>query len=697
MTIHKSQGATCDAVFVVGPAGLYREAAYVALSRARRGAILYATSRQAAEIGERDHATGLPLLGETEHPEHDLLTTIARSEAKTFATTTDPAAAQVATLAAQPLDSLGDRLNNAATAEARAMASGLADPADDLAALERARHARHHLLPDRRVRALDRDNVGTIIDLHDTTGDATVLFIADDGTPAIRTLAWSDLKPIDHPEPVDITPDAQQWLDREADRIERSADLWATSLADHSIEPGEAALLRRAIQTRRDLLARQIHADSPDWLTWWVGTRPADPAGATVWDDTTSTIATWRDLHHVDLEQPGLGVAPTDAHERDQWLDAMATTLAQRAWLSDRNPRVTQAGFPALTPVEIHDRISQLDQIFADAPADHSRIIDDLVAGHLTTPDLHAALTEARSAQTERDRWILANWPYIVEHHELQRLAEQHDPLAHWPTPIRPTVEAVLDKLAARLDPSVPGGGPDTRRAPGSDRRAGPRGATARPHLAARRPQRPPPSGRDRPLRRDQPGPTELFVAELETLRANQHDVRTLIATERQTISRRTFAPTDHDALRAAIAHRTETIYAQAISERPEWLIELLTELDDRGTLEQLRPRQLHSQPEGRDRAWLEIPPGKGRVEHASTSHLRTAVTGKEFTTGTRESSRASRSASSRMHWTTDGDSRPRAHRFLYEFASRTARYPGRPRWRYPHRTDGSGNAGLAW
>ena len=46
MTIHKSQGATCDAVFVVGPAGLYREAAYVALSRARHGAILYATSRQ---------------------------------------------------------------------------------------------------------------------------------------------------------------------------------------------------------------------------------------------------------------------------------------------------------------------------------------------------------------------------------------------------------------------------------------------------------------------------------------------------------------------------------------------------------------------------------------------------------------------------------------------------------------------------
>ena len=157
MTIHKSQGATCDAVFVVGPAGLYREAAYVALSRARHGAILYATSRQAAEIGERDHATGLSLPGETDHPKPDLLTTIGRSEAKTFATTIDPTAAVVATLAERPLDILRDRLNRATAAESRVTASGLTDPADNIAALERARNARNHLLPDRRVRALDRE------------------------------------------------------------------------------------------------------------------------------------------------------------------------------------------------------------------------------------------------------------------------------------------------------------------------------------------------------------------------------------------------------------------------------------------------------------------------------------------------------------------------------------------------------------
>lgn len=40
-TVHTAQGVTCDHVLVVGPAGLYREAVYVAMSRARLSGWIY--------------------------------------------------------------------------------------------------------------------------------------------------------------------------------------------------------------------------------------------------------------------------------------------------------------------------------------------------------------------------------------------------------------------------------------------------------------------------------------------------------------------------------------------------------------------------------------------------------------------------------------------------------------------------------
>ena len=65
-----------------------------------------------------------------------------------------------------------------------------------------------------RVNALDWDNVGTITHLHDTTGTATVQFTTSNRKHTrTRTMAWSDLKPIDHPEPSDIGDRAQRCLD----------------------------------------------------------------------------------------------------------------------------------------------------------------------------------------------------------------------------------------------------------------------------------------------------------------------------------------------------------------------------------------------------------------------------------------------------------------------------------------------------
>lgn len=594
MTIHKSQGATCDAVFVVGPSGLYREAAYVALSRARQGATLYATSRQVAGIEERDHTRGLPLPGEAERPEHDLLTTIARSEAKTFATSDDPAAARISDLAQSDLTTLRGRLRTALAAEAHAKVSGLTDPADDLAALERARRTRALLAIDRRVRALDRDNVGTITDIHDHDGSATVLFISEDGTSAVRTLGWGELKPIDHPEPVPISPEAQDWLDNETARIGDAAQRWESALATWSTRPGEAADLRRAIATRTEILAKQFHADEPEWLRWWLGPRPADPAGATVWDDTITHLARWRDLHNITPDVPGLGAQADDAHSRAEWVEAMTTILSQRTWLATRNPHPDPISVTTLSAVEIHDRISELERLFADAPPDQSRIIDDLIAGRLTAAqDIHAVLADATKAQTERDRWILANWPYIVEHHELQRLAEQHDPLAHWPAPLRPNVQAVLDRLARAIDQNAPTEERTLAQLhealaaldPGRRLRELSESLVAtNDQLAAVQAQLTRETDRDR---------SALLDGERDVLIAQQTSTRTMLEEERRAVRNRIWEPTDADHLRASIVHRTATVYRQAVTEHPEWVVNLLNDLDDRGVLEQIRLGEL--------------------------------------------------------------------------------------------------------
>jgi hypothetical protein len=98
-TIHKAQGLTCDDMMLVGPLGLYREAAYVAMSRARHSSHIYATSRQATDLTDH-HTTGIPL--PTEHPDqpdHDLTQAIETSRAKTFATTLAPHLAEINQLA----------------------------------------------------------------------------------------------------------------------------------------------------------------------------------------------------------------------------------------------------------------------------------------------------------------------------------------------------------------------------------------------------------------------------------------------------------------------------------------------------------------------------------------------------------------------------------------------------------------------
>jgi conjugative relaxase-like TrwC/TraI family protein len=250
-TVHTAQGVTCDHVLVVGPAGLYREAVYVAMSRARLSAWIYGTTAEAIDIAER-HATGIPLPGErTENPEHELIERTRTSGAKQLVSARDAEAARISDLAVEvPVAMLLDLAERARRAERVAECEGHTNPAELRAGLDRAVTFRTHAEVGRRVRALDRDNVGHLIALDDTNGTCDVLFVNDKGRSATRTMAWSELVAIDQPEPTALTEQAAATLQRITDHVEQAAQRWASALAPHGIEPGDVERFQRARTSR---------------------------------------------------------------------------------------------------------------------------------------------------------------------------------------------------------------------------------------------------------------------------------------------------------------------------------------------------------------------------------------------------------------------------------------------------------------
>ena len=134
-----------------------------------------------------------------------------------------------------------------------------------------------------------------------------------DGVEAERTLGWAQLLPIDHPSPVPLSAEAEAWLAAQNDAVAPVLAAWVGFLGRHGVDVDETRHLDTAIATRTARLAAQLHATAPDWLGWWLGSRPGDPAGAVVWDDTVTRIAAWRDHHHLDPTTPGLGPPPEQA------------------------------------------------------------------------------------------------------------------------------------------------------------------------------------------------------------------------------------------------------------------------------------------------------------------------------------------------------------------------------------------------
>jgi conjugative relaxase-like TrwC/TraI family protein len=452
VTIHKAQGVTCDSVFVVGPAGLYREGAYVALSRARHEAWLYATSLQAADLAEA-HRHGIPLPTEAHpDPEADLLERLHISAAENLVVVDDPHAPAVADLVNTiPAPELLRRARHATDAEHNC---GMDNPAAASAELEAAVLARSHLTVGRRVRAVDRDNVGHVMAIDDTAGRCIVHFESVEGRTAVRHLDWAELIVIDHPEPAPLTEEASATLAGRERDVQLAEQSWRLALASYGVSPGEADLYRRALHTAADHAARSLQADPPEWLTIVLGPRPETPAAASVWDDATTRIGHHRLIHDIDNNEPGIGPRPTDATPSGHWQDLMIRLLEDRLWLTD-HPEPDVEPLRVASPTELIERQDELQHLLASAPADQRQFIDRIVTSQLDPTELHEYLTAAMAVQDARRDWIITNWPHLIELEQVTQLIAKQQPLAHWPTaqpdPVRDVLEQ-LRQLAPRLD-----------------------------------------------------------------------------------------------------------------------------------------------------------------------------------------------------------------------------------------------------
>ena len=479
-TIHKAQGITCDRMFLVGPAGLYREAVYVAMSRARHGSFLFATASQAAELVERPHTAGIPLLAEhVDELDFDVKQAVAQSRAKTLASLHDPLLPTISRIADEyHLDWLWNRHVQVRHHTARLVADGYTDPTNAALRLARARAHRQFLTSGTQVNAADWDNIGTVIAVIDTSGTAVVEFTSTTGRTAHKILEWADIRPVNHPEPADTTPEADAYFDLAQAAVDEHLADWTVALQTDGIHPDEPHLLPAAIAMRRQRLTLTLAAEAPAWVTYWYGARPADPAGAQVWDDEISHLAAWRDARHLDPDTPGYGTQPDDPQLGRRWAEHQDRSLATREWLHDHTAELPA---PRPAPIDIaavRERIAELDQLMADAPVDQTRIITALHNGELHPTDLDTALDQAAGTQKARRQWIVEHWPHVVEHAELTKLSNSHDPLPHWPAPIPPEVQRCLDELAALIPDA-----PDTEPLPDLDQRL----ADARPEAVKAR------------------------------------------------------------------------------------------------------------------------------------------------------------------------------------------------------------------
>jgi conjugative relaxase-like TrwC/TraI family protein len=428
VTAHRAQGGTWDLAIAVGVDGLYREAAYVQLSRGRHANWLIIPDTQMveidAELARHDH--GFPLPGD-EPPEAfgDLIDRLQTSRAKMMALTRDPDADRVATLAADStVPELEARAARTRTAERAATRHIGIDPDVVARAVERAQHTAVHLAVGQHVKAFDRHNVGVVVAFDDNHGTVDVHFVSHDGHHATRTLPWTELHIVDrHLPPARILPaHTQQILDDLVDACGQTLTAWHHHLTRNGIQTREGDRCDRAAGLLVDRTADRLTADPPVWLTDMIGARPDTPHQTRLWDHATHTIARHRLANSFGDDVAGIGPVPAlDLDARHEWHNVSRQVLETRTQLDhvlSHEPEV----WPRLRTLdELNVRLGELDGILAGAPADQrdliSRLSDTDQASLLDTTELLAAALET---QGERRDWILEHWPHVIEHHQVR-------------------------------------------------------------------------------------------------------------------------------------------------------------------------------------------------------------------------------------------------------------------------------------
>jgi conjugative relaxase-like TrwC/TraI family protein len=427
LTAHRAQGGTWDTAIAVGADGLYREAAYVQLSRGARSNWLILTAPEMesidAELARHDHGIPLP----AEEPcdiDTQLHRQLERSRAKVLALAQDPDADRIGQLArALPVPELEARARQASDVERRATDSVGVHPRALGDRLARAHHTATHLSLGQQVKPADRHNIGVVIGIDDHNATAAVCFTSASGRSATRAFPWDEIQIVTphSPKPRELTPEIERHLEAITGPARDQVEAWHRILRDAGVAPGDADRHGRAAAVAVDRAAARLVAAQPAWLTDMLGDRPATPQHAHAWDDAVREIAAYRARAGVDDAYPGIGPCPVSAADAAPWHEVTGMVARTRTRL-DRQPDQVGPVATGRSTEQLVGRRAELEAILDTAPPDQRQLIGQLRSGDQLPFDNTAAILHAAlEGEASRRDWILTHWPNVVELSEVER------------------------------------------------------------------------------------------------------------------------------------------------------------------------------------------------------------------------------------------------------------------------------------